>query len=164
MNEQNVINTFRYWMKKTEFHFNIPSVKFYLICFIFLAILLSMLGLSSPTRDWTHDPLHWKHGALTTEPPGKSLARAFKHNVVSAGSGGWKNEGVRKGNQRERKEKEVGNEQKGGRWEERRKEEETKSSYSFKQFRVKSAPIYVFVIWLFLTFPLLNYYLFFYLN
>lgn len=118
-----------------------------LLFLFFLAILCNTQNF--PNQGSNPWPLHWKHEVLTTVPPGESLARAFKHSVVSAGSGGWKNEGVRKGNQRERKEKEVGNEQKGGRWEERRKEEETKSSYSFKQFRVKSAPIYVFVIWFF---------------
>ena len=73
-------------MKKTELHFNIPSVKFYLICFIFLAILLSMLSLSSPTRDQTHDPLRWKHGALTAGPPEKSskaLNDAYKNTAKS---------------------------------------------------------------------------------
>ena len=30
-------------------------------------------GHTSPTRDQTCAPLHWKHGVLTTGPPGKSL-------------------------------------------------------------------------------------------
>ena len=31
-----------------------------------------MWNLSSPTRDRTRVPLQWKHGVLTTGPPGKS--------------------------------------------------------------------------------------------
>ena len=42
------------------------------IWFFFLAALLSMGGLSFPTKDRTHAPLHWKLWVLTTGPPGKS--------------------------------------------------------------------------------------------
>ena len=34
-------------------------------------------GHTSPTRDQTCAPLHWKHGVLTTGPPGKSLEFLF---------------------------------------------------------------------------------------
>ena len=45
----------------------------YLFIYLFLATLRGMRDLSSPTRDRTCCPLHWKHGVLTTGPPGKSL-------------------------------------------------------------------------------------------
>ena len=37
----------------------------------------SMQDHHSPTRDWTHSPLHGEHRVLTTEPRGKSLKRLF---------------------------------------------------------------------------------------
>ena len=68
--------------------FKLFSVYFFLSCyfilinffFSFLSFFLFFLfvvpcstwHLSSPTRDRTHAPLHWKHGVLTTGPPGKS--------------------------------------------------------------------------------------------
>ena len=38
----------------------------------FLALSCSMWNLSSLTRDWTHVCCLWKHGVLTTGPPGNS--------------------------------------------------------------------------------------------
>ena len=37
----------------------------------------SMWDLSSPTRDWTHAPPHWKHRVLTIGLPGKSPAWSY---------------------------------------------------------------------------------------
>ena len=37
--------------------------------FIYFGLAMQQVVLSSPTRDQTHDPLHWKHGALTSGAP-----------------------------------------------------------------------------------------------
>ena len=50
--------------------------------FFFLAVPRGLWGLSSPTRDQTRAPLQWKHGVLTTGPPGKSL-NILKTGIVS---------------------------------------------------------------------------------
>ena len=70
-------------LQQTEvipFKFNILlkcTYSFFGFCFCFFfffcAALHSMRDPSSPTRDRTCVPLHWKHRVLTTGPPGKSL-------------------------------------------------------------------------------------------
>ena len=52
----------------------IPLIAIY---FYFLALLPDMWDLSSPTRDRTHAPLHWKCGILTTGPPGMSQGKIY---------------------------------------------------------------------------------------
>ena len=42
-----------------------------------LATLHGMWGLISQTRNWTYAPIHWKHGALTPGPLGKSSMITF---------------------------------------------------------------------------------------
>ena len=44
---------------------------------LYLAAPGSMQDLYSPTRDWTHNPLHWERGILTTGLPGKSQQPCF---------------------------------------------------------------------------------------
>ena len=46
--------------------------------FFFLATPLGMPDLSSPTRECNPLPLRWKHGVLSTGPPGKPMC-IFKH-------------------------------------------------------------------------------------
>ena len=52
--------------------------------FIFLATLHGMWDLSSPTRNDTPCSQHWKHGVITTGPPGKSLIYLFKGNIIKS--------------------------------------------------------------------------------
>ena len=44
---------------------------------LFLAMLCGMQDLSSLTKDRTHASCKWKHGILTTRPPGKSHFLTF---------------------------------------------------------------------------------------
>ena len=55
------------------------GIQFFCCCF--LAALLGLWNLSSPTRDWIWGPQQWKSQVLTTGPPGNSqlLSLVNKH-------------------------------------------------------------------------------------
>ena len=48
-----------------------------------VALLCSMWDLSSPTMDWAHTHLHYKHGVLTPGPPGKFYFWIFESKSLS---------------------------------------------------------------------------------
>ena len=50
-----------------------PEKLLWFFFFFFLAAPRGVWDLSSLIRDQTRCPLQWKHGVLTTGPPGKSL-------------------------------------------------------------------------------------------
>ena len=72
------------WVTKYGLHIELHWEHHLFTYFIYLSYFLAapsgMWDLSSPTRDWTLHPLHWKCGVLTTEPLGKSNTIHLNHS------------------------------------------------------------------------------------
>ena len=55
--------------------------------FFFFGCAAQMWDFSSLARDWTHAPLHWKHGVLTTEPLNLTKETSRSQTLHSFSSG-----------------------------------------------------------------------------